>query len=75
MTTCEALTRKVEELAKELPDITFGYIGNCGVHRSGRFDDRQWHVFLPHPGRIGSYYDSVSWGQRIISALLWRSGT
>ena len=62
MTTYEAITRKVEALAKELPGITFGYIGNCGLDRSGQFDDRHWHVLLPHPGRVGSYYDSVSLG-------------
>jgi hypothetical protein len=57
--TADALRRKVEELAKECPGITFGYIGNCGVDRSGPFDDRSWYVFLPVNGRISSAIDHV----------------
>jgi len=46
----------VKELAADLPGVTFGYIGNC--ERWG--DDRLWAIFLPHPGRVGSFADSVS---------------
>jgi hypothetical protein len=52
------LRERVEILAKELPGTTFGYIGN--FERWG--DDRSFHIFLPHPGRVGSYEDSVSLG-------------
>jgi hypothetical protein len=55
------LEEKVKELAVELPGITFGYIGNC--ERWG--DDRSWEIFLPHPGRIGTYADCVSLGPTI----------
>ena len=49
------LYAKVKELAKELPGITLGYLGN--IESWG--DDREWHIFLPHPGRVGSYKDRV----------------
>lgn len=52
------LQSRVDALAKELPGVTFGYIGN--VERWG--DDRTWFVFLPHPGRVGRYNDSVRVG-------------
>jgi hypothetical protein len=52
------LQSKVEELRAELPRISFGYIGNCGPG----FDERSWAVFLPHPGRVGTYSDSVAIG-------------
>ncbi|CAB4189613.1 hypothetical protein UFOVP1196_4 [uncultured Caudovirales phage] len=58
-TTLEALQAKVTELQAELPGITFGYIGNCGVNRNGPFDDRSWYIFLPHPGRVGTSDDRV----------------
>ena len=45
----------VKELAYELPGVTFGYIGNL----SHRYDDRSFRVFLPHPGRMGTYADCV----------------
>ena len=48
-----------EALKRELPGVTFGYIGNCGVDRSGPFDDRSWYIFLPHPGRVGTYEDRI----------------
>jgi hypothetical protein len=54
-----ALEGKAAELKRELPGVTFGYIGNCGVDRSGPFDDRSWYIFLPHPGRVGDYSDRV----------------
>lgn len=53
------LQRKFKALKAEFPEISFGYIGNCGVDRSGHFDDRSWQIFLPHPGRIGTYDDRV----------------
>jgi len=58
MTGYELLQAKVTELAKELPGITFGYIGNC--ERWG--DDRSWSIFLPHPGRVGRWEDAVYLG-------------
>ena len=57
--TAESLLRReVESLAKELPGITFGYLGN--FERWG--DDRSFYIFLPHPNRIGSYLDMVYLG-------------
>jgi hypothetical protein len=54
------LTARVSALAAtRFPGVTFGYIGNSGVDRSGPFDDRSWRIFLPHPGRIGTYADCV----------------
>jgi len=38
------LEAKVKELARELPGITLGYIGN--LERWG--DDRSWYIFLPN---------------------------
>ena len=35
--------------------VSFGYLGNCGPG----FDDRSWMVFLPHPGRPGTYADQI----------------
>lgn len=55
----EILTEKFAELKIEFPTVTFGYIGNCGVARWGKFDDRRWYLFLPHPGRVGTPHDSV----------------
>jgi hypothetical protein len=55
----EQLQVKVSQLKSEFPDVSFGYIGNCGVDRSGPFDDRSWYVFLPHPGRVGGITDRV----------------
>lgn len=52
------LQAKVNELAKELPGVELGYIGN--IERWG--DDRGWHVFLPHPDRVGGYEDSIPLG-------------
>lgn len=54
-----ALEGKAADLKRELPGVTFGYIGNCGSDRSGRFDDRSWYIFLPHPGRVGDYSDRL----------------
>lgn len=48
-TASEILRAKVEELKSELPGISFGYVGNVGVDRSGPYDDRDWRVFLPVP--------------------------
>lgn len=53
------LQAKAEELKARFPGISFGYIGNVGVDRSGSYDDRSWYVFLPHPGRVGGYIDRV----------------
>jgi len=57
--------RKVKELSAELPGVTFGYIGNVyGSYGTPRWrDDRSWAVFIPHPGRVGTYEDSVSLGR------------
>lgn len=63
------LTAKVDALKAELPGITFGYIGNVGVDRSGPFDDRSWYVFLPHPGRIGTYADRVFVGHKTLESV------
>lgn len=52
------LQEKVSALSAELPGVTFGYIGNF---ERGR-DDRSFYIFLPHPGRVGTYEDSVSLG-------------
>jgi hypothetical protein len=53
------LYSKVTELANELPGITIGYLGNIELWG----DDRAFYVFLPHPGRVGTYSDMVSLGQ------------
>lgn len=53
----QILQDRVEELAREFPGISFGYIGN--VYNSPFYDDRSWRIFLPHPGRVGTYEDSV----------------
>jgi hypothetical protein len=54
------ISAKVDELKAELPGITYGYIGNIeiGPYR----DDRSFRIFLPHPGRVGTYRDSVALG-------------
>lgn len=57
-TAYRILEERVKELSKELPGTTFGYIGN--FERWG--DDRAFHIFLPHPDRVGTYDDSVSLG-------------
>lgn len=54
-----AIRARVKVLADELPGVTFGYVGN--FERWG--DDRSFCIFLPHPGRVGTYGDSVSLGQ------------
>lgn len=59
MTGIPALDAKITELKAEFPSLSFGYIGNVGVDRSGPFDDRSWYVFLPHPGRVGTPADCV----------------
>src|SRR6187549_255381 len=53
------LLGRFELLKLEFPTVTFGYIGNCGVYRSGPYDDRRWYIFLPHHGRVGGYSDRV----------------
>ncbi len=64
----------VKSLAQEVPGITFGYIGNVGVYRSGPFDDRSWYVFLPHPGRVGTISDRVFVGHKGLEAVqTWES--
>lgn len=53
----EQFDLRVRELAKELPGITFGYIGN--VYFGPYYDDRSWRIFLPHPGWVGERTDNV----------------
>jgi hypothetical protein len=58
-------------LAEELPGVTFGYIGN--VYNGPFIDERLWYVFLPHPGRVGTFEDSVSLGiTTALPAAFWR---
>lgn len=52
------LHENVAALSEELPGLSFGYIGN--IESWG--DDRDFRVFLPHPGRVGGLDDSVSLG-------------
>ena len=52
------LEHAVNSSKPAFPGITFGYLGN--VERWG--DDRTWFIFLPCPGRIGSYNDQVRLG-------------
>ena len=49
------------ELGLTTHRITFGYIGNCDTRISGEVvnDHRSWKVFLPHPGRVGTYEDCL----------------
>ena len=54
----DALTAKVAELKKELPCISFGYLGN--YERWG--NDTHWYIFLPHFGRVGTYGDQYGIG-------------
>lgn len=49
---------KVEELKKDLPCISLGYIGN---YEFGK-DYTSWSIFLPHFGRVGTYSDQISIG-------------
>ena len=56
--TEQALRAKIDELKKELPCLSFGYLGN---YEFGR-DYTSWAIFLPHYGRVGTYSDSVSIG-------------
>jgi len=82
MTGIPDLDARVDALKAEFPTVSFGYIGNCGVDRSGPFDDRSWYVFLPHPGRVGTPRDNVGgyrtanlrvmladWDSRILPAV------
>lgn len=56
----DKLRALADELARELPGVTFGYIGNL---ESGPYrDDRLWMIFLPHPDRVGTAEDSVTLG-------------
>lgn len=57
-TAQKTLEANVEQLAVELPGITMGYIGNF----ESWGDDRYFHIFLPHPGRVGTFGDSVRLG-------------
>jgi len=54
----QEISRRVKELEKELPRISFGYIGN---YEYGK-DYTEWAIFLPHFGRVGTYSDSVNIG-------------
>lgn len=58
-TTSDQLQAKADALIAEIPGVTFGYLGNVGIGREGRYDDRSWYIFLPHPGRVGTYLDAV----------------
>lgn len=81
-TNSDLLREKFDVLKIEFPAITFGYIGNCGVDRSGPFDDRSWYIFLPTTGystindRVGGYRTDqldrmlASWDQ--IAAIVRR---
>ena len=47
--------KRAAALIAEFPGVTFGYLGNC----CGTYDDRSYTIFLPHPGRIGTFDDRV----------------
>lgn len=55
MTNKERFELFLAALLAEFPALSFGYIGNCGAN----YDDRSWRIFLPHPGRVGTYADSI----------------
>lgn len=55
----DALSAKIDELKKDLPRISFGYIGN---YEYGQ-DYTTWSIFLPHHDRVGTYSDSVYIGE------------
>lgn len=61
-TAYDILSKKVDSLKSELPGISFGYIGNVGVDRSGPYDDRSWRVFLPVSSGPRTFFDCVSLG-------------
>lgn len=51
-----AAYQAIQEKVKSLPaGVTFGYLGNIGT----TYDDRTYHLFLPHPGRVGTWKDQV----------------
>jgi hypothetical protein len=58
MTAIDTLRAKVEELKKDLPCLSFGYLGN---YEFGK-DYTSWYIFLPHYGRVGKYSDQISIG-------------
>ncbi len=57
----DRLITVIQEQVTRIEGATFGYIGNCEMRPNGdyRFDDRAWSVFLPHPGRVGTYDDRI----------------
>jgi hypothetical protein len=55
----DQLAAKIDELKKDLPRISFGYIGNYEFNQ----DYTTWYIFLPHSGRVGKYSDSVYIGE------------
>lgn len=52
--------RRGEELKAAFPGVTFGYIGNLET----QWDDRGYSIYLPHPGRIGTYQDRIGLWRR-----------
>ena len=58
VTVHDILTKKVNELKKELPRISLGYMGD--LNQWG--DTRTWYVFVPHPERVGQWGDKVMLG-------------
>ena len=59
MEAIDTLRAKVQELKKELPCISFGYLGN---YEFGQ-DYTTWYIFLPHYNRVGKYADQVYIGE------------
>ena len=49
------LYERAQDIVATIPGVTIGYIGNLEVGR----DDREWYIFLPHPGRIGKAEDRL----------------
>lgn len=47
--------RRAEILKATYPGVSFGYIGNVETC----WDDRGYSIYLPHPGRVGTYADRV----------------
>lgn len=63
----KAASETAAALAKEL-GCTFGAIGN--IERWG--DDMCYSIYLPHPGRVGTYADRVgSWSHTDLATVNW----
>lgn len=56
--------------------VTVGYVGNCAMTQDAdgfpAYDDRRWYVFLPHPGRVGTDEDRLTWGWATRDADGWQ---